>query len=377
MSTTFLAAAPDAPECLVDTADAPRRSLRVLHADGDVVHASSGLDLLRSDDGGARFRVLARHDVGALDRTLARTPIAARLLRAGFHGLQPLPSGDAIAIVRGALLLHRQGEERLDVVHQVTRGTRPLGVCLAPSGRLYFGEYFSNGERGEVHVYGSHDGRAWEVAYTFPANSIRHVHGIWADAYRDGVWVLTGDDDHESGVYFTGDDFRTLDPVATGSQRARAVVVLPTPDGLIVPTDTPREPNVIQMMDTDTGRLEPVASVPGSVFSGARTAGLLAISTTVEKSDVNLDPRAALLVSEDGTRWTTVARCMRDLPMLRDRRGYLQLPTLQLPGGPGGRRLLATGQALRGLHGRLLAWDEADLVAAHRSAHPAPALVTS
>lgn len=367
MSAVLEQLAPETPDAPV--APLPgRRSMRVLHVDGDVVHAGVGLDLHRSDDGGETFERVARHEVGPLDRTLARTPIASRLLRAGFHGLVPLANGDLVAIVRGAVLLRRAGETRFEVAHRVTRGTRPLNVCLAPSGRLYFGEYFANQERGEVHVYGSDDGRSWDVVHSFAAGSIRHVHGIWPDPHRGGVWVLTGDDDHESGIYFSGDDFASLDPVATGSQRARAVTVLPTAEGLVVPTDTPREPNVIQFMDTDTGALEPVAAVPGSVFSGAFTGRLLAVSTTVEKSSVNLDSRAALLVSEDGRRWTTVARRERDLPLLRDRRGYLQLPTLQLPAGRGGGRLFATGQALAGHHGRLMAWDEDALLAAHRSA---------
>lgn len=367
MSTIIEELSPDAPDAAVNPLPG-RRNLRVLHVDGEVVHAGLGLDLHRSTDGGETFQRIARHEVGPLDRTLARTPIASRLLRAGFHGLVPLPGGDLVAIVRGAVLLRRAGEPRFEMVHRVTRGTRPLNVCLAPSGRLYFGEYFANEDRGEVHVYGSDDGRSWDVVHSFAAGSIRHVHGIWPDVHRGGVWVLTGDDDHESGIHFSGDDFANLEPVLTGSQRARAVVVLPTPAGLIVPTDTPREPNVIQFMDADTGALEPVAAVPGSVFSGAFTDRLMAVSTTVEKSSVNLDSSSALLVSEDGRRWTTAARYERDLPLLRDRRGYLQLPTLQLPAGRGGRRLFATGQALSGLHGRLMAWDEDALLEAHRAA---------
>lgn len=336
--------------------------VRVLHTNGAETYASRGLELLHSPDSGRSFNSLARAGEGLLDRWIASAPVASRLLRTGFHGLTPLPSGDLIAIVRRAILMRRAGEDQFDCVHRVERGTRPLNVCQSPTGRLFFGEYFSNPERGEVHVYGSSDGLHWEVCHTFPAGSIRHVHGIHADPFRGGVWILTGDDDDESGLFWSDDDLRTVTPVVQGTQRARAVVVLPTPDGVVVPTDTPREQNVIQWLDPVTGVLEPACEVPGSVFTGGRTDNLLLVSTTVEKSDVNRDQRVALFASRDGQDWTPLARFERDLRILRDQKGYLQYPMLLHPSGVGSDRILATGQSLRSLHGRLLSWDESDVL---------------
>ena len=215
------------------------RRWRVLRADAEVVHASADLDLYRSTDAGATFHFVARAGETWRDRALARTPLVSRLLRCGFHGLTPLPNGDMVAVVRGAILHRAAGADRFEVAHRIERGSRPLNVGLAPSGRLFFGEYFGNPDRAEVHVYGSDDGRSWEVAHTFPAGSIRHVHGVHADPYRGGVWVLTGDDDQESGLYWSDDDLATLEPVVSGTQRARAVAVLPRPEAGIVPTDTP------------------------------------------------------------------------------------------------------------------------------------------
>ncbi|MEM1449969.1 MAG: hypothetical protein AAGI22_12710 [Planctomycetota bacterium] len=334
------------------------RRWRVLHADAEVVHASADLDLYRSTDAGATFHFVARAGETWRDRALARTPLVSRLLRCGFHGLTPLPNGDMVAVVRGAILHRAAGADRFEVAHRIERGSRPLNVGLAPSGRLFFGEYFGNPDRAEVHVYGSDDGRSWEVAHTFPAGSIRHVHGVHADPYRGGVWVLTGDDDQESGLYWSDDDLATLEPVVSGTQRARAVAVLPRPDAVIVPTDTPRETNWIQRLDPSTGTLERVRPVPGSVFHATRTRRLSVVSTTVEPSDVNTDERAALLVSSNDEDWTVIARFGPDLPLPGSKRGLLQYPTLRLPAGTGASRILATGQAVAGAHGRLLAWEQ-------------------
>lgn len=335
--------------------------LRVLHAEGEDLYASHGLELFRSRGGGP-FSPLAGAPGGWTARALAEAPLSARFLRAGFHAVAPLPSGDLVAVVRGALLYCARGEGRFEVAHQVRRGTRPLGVAVAKSGHAYFGEYFGNAAREEVHVYGSPDGRAWEVAHTFPRGAVRHVHGVHADPHRGGLWVLTGDDGDEVGLWWTADEFKTLEPVVRGDQRARAVTVLPLEDGVVVPMDTPFEENHIQHLDPSTGRLSSLARLPGSVFCSTRTSRGLALSTVVEKSSVNTDPRVALFVSRDGHDWRPAARLERDLAWLRDRRGYLQYPTLRLPTGRSSAPdLLATAQSLAGCHGRLLRWSWSEL----------------
>lgn len=346
--------------------------LRVLHVDGALVYASHGLDVHVSRDGGRSFTLLGRAWRTAASRALALTPIASRLLRAGVHALVPLFDGGHVAVVRGAILRREVFGARFEVTHEVARGTRPLNVCADGEGVLFFGEYFGNPARDEVHVYGSEDGRAWDVAYTFPRKTIRHVHAVVHDPYRHGLWVLTGDDADEAGVWWTADRFRTLEPVARGFQGARAVMALPTPRGLIVPSDAPDEPNFIQRLDPRTGRMERLAAVPGSVFSAGRTHRLYLVSTALEPSAVNLDPRVALFGSVDGEDWRPVARFERDLAPLNDIRGRLQYPMVLLPSGTqsdGG--VLATGQALRGLHGRLLRWDEGQLVGALSAQAPA------
>jgi len=337
--------------------------LRVLHVEGRALYASRGLELHRSTDGGATFQFVARAPGDLLERRLARTSLVARVLRAGFHGLTPLPSGDLVATVRGGLLHLAAGEARFRWAHLLRRGKRPLSVCRHPSGRLYFGEYFSNPRREEVHIYGSEDGRSWEVTASFPAGAIRHVHGIVHDPYREGMWVLTGDEDEECGLWWTDDEFSSIEPVLRGDQRARAVTVLPLTSGLVVPMDTPQEENFVQHLDPQSGRLERLADLPGSAFHAARTRDLWLISTAVEASAVNTDDRPALFASRDGHDWRCVARFHRDLPRLARTRSLFQWPTLVLPTGESELpTVFASGQSLLGAHDRCLAWNEGDLL---------------
>ncbi|MEZ6017605.1 MAG: hypothetical protein R3F49_21025 [Planctomycetota bacterium] len=338
--------------------------LRVLHTSGATVLAARGLDLLASYDGGVEFERIARAWQRPTERALALAPIAARLLRAGIHSVLPMPDGGHVAVVRGAILRCEATADRFQTAHHVARGTRPLNLCRAASGRLYFGEYFGNARRDEVYIYGSDDGRAWSVAHVFPRGSIRHVHGVVYDRFRRGLWVMTGDEGDEAGIWWTSDEFRTLTPVARGFQGARAVSALPAPAGLIVPSDAPTEANFIQMLDPRTGGMERLAYVPGSVFTVGQTRALYLVSTALEPSPINLDPRVALYASLDGEDWHPIARFERDLAFLNDLKGRLQYPMVLLPDGElDDGSVLATGQSLAGLHGRLIRWDEAHIVA--------------
>ena len=344
-------------EGVITPRDLGRR--RVLAVDHEVLYAARGWALERSLDGGVTFADVAHARADVTERLMASSSLSRRFFRTGFHSLLPLANGDLVAVLRSRLLHLAAGADQFTTAHSVSRGTRPLNVCQSASGRTWFGEYFNNPERGEVHIYGSDDGRSFDVAHSFPAGAVRHVHSIQADPHRGGMWVMTGDEGHEVGLWWTDDEFKTLQPVLRGEQRARAVAVLCTPDGLILPTDTPHEQNHVQRYDPQSGQLESVAELPGSCFYAAQSNGLYYLSTAVEKSSVNTDQRVAMLASADGCTWKTVARFDRDLAFLSDRRGYLQYPTLLLPAGKSTLPYLyASAQSLAGRHGRLLRWSE-------------------
>jgi len=248
-----------------------------------------GYTLFCSQDKGDTFHKIAAYDAGPVQKLATAFFLSSRLLRAGFHGLRVLPSGDIVAVVKGGILRLRKGHDRFDLVHRFERGSRPLNICATPAGDIFYGEYWGNPDRDEVRIMGSCDGGlSWKAVYTFPRGAIRHVHGIHNDPHRGGLWILTGDGDNESRIIFTDSKLDHLEVVATGNQRCRAVTVMPMPSGVIVPTDTEHEQNYIQWLDTDTGKLERITDLPGTVFYATRTRDRLLLSTVVEPSEVNL-----------------------------------------------------------------------------------------
>ncbi|MEO0423452.1 MAG: hypothetical protein AAF184_14025 [Pseudomonadota bacterium] len=314
--------------------------------------ASRGYSLYRSDDDGDSFEMVARFNPGLPYAAAASFRLSTRLLRAGFHSLRVLDSGEAVAVVKNGIVHLEPGARDFVLRCGFRNGSRPLSLCATPGGHLFFGEYWGNPDRREVHIYGSSDGgRSWEVVHTFPSATIRHVHGVHYDPFRQGCWVLTGDSDSESRIYFADPELAQLELVASGSQQCRAVTVIPRHDGLVVPMDSEDSQNYIQWLDPASGRLEPLAAVPGTVFYSASAGDSVLLSTVVEPSEVNHSREATIWASADGQSWSQIYSQRKDAlsPI------YFQYGTFLLAPSQGTSPFaFASGQAVAGDDQRLL-----------------------
>src|SRR5688500_15416846 len=101
--------------------------------------------------------------------------LAQRLLRFMVTNVVPLANGElfvtfdkSVGIIRDGKYVELAGLER---PCRVLRSA----CAVDQNGDIYFGEYLANDERGEMRVYRYSPGSdALEVAYTFPAGSIKH-----------------------------------------------------------------------------------------------------------------------------------------------------------------------------------------------------------
>jgi hypothetical protein len=306
--------------------------LRCLAWSGDILYASRGYELLQAPLQ-SPFRLPNWDRVGIFRanwkrRISATTNLTSRLFRDGFHALAVLPSGACVGAVPGAIITLKSGEKELAISHRITRGTRPLHITAVSGGALYWGEYFDNASRDEVHIYGSHDaGQTWDVAYTFPKGSIRHVHNIVHDPLENCLWILTGDNGDECRVLRASCDLATVDVVLKGNQQARAVAAVPTEDGLYFSTDTPLEQNFIYRLDR-AGSLTRLASISSSSIYGCRVGQNLFFSTMVEPSEVNRDRQVRVYAGCTNSRtWDSPLAWSKDVwPMALFQYGNAFLP---------------------------------------------------
>jgi len=334
------------------------RGNRVLAWDTDVLYACRGYQIVRLRAGlqisnRAEWETIARFRPVWWRNLTSRTALSYRLVRDGFHALAILggpldgQTNDQtmVGVVPGAVVTRMPGSDEFHVTHQVQRGTRPLHITAVPSGSIYWGEYFDNREGAEVHIYASTDsGRTWQIAYTFSAGSIRHIHNIVYDRWGDCLWILTGDEGAECKVLRASCDLRAVEEVLAGNQQARAVAAIPTQTGLYLSTDTPFEKNHVYRLARridGAGNVEQVGDLASSsIFGcrvGCRVGEAMFFSTMIEPSAVNTGGEVHLAGSRDGTNWQVLARWKKDkLPMR-----YFQYGNAFLPDGENATRYLA------------------------------------
>ena len=327
------------------------RALRITQS-GDL-YISCGYQIYRSIDWGCSWQLNAVASCAAWRRVLARYPLAARLSRNSFMALLVIPDGSRVAVARDGLYRASPGETTMERVFRLTRGSRPLNLCLDDRGRILFGEYgsFSQSETG-CRIFVSDDGgKSFSVAWSLEPDEVNHIHNVIYDSYLDGFWVLAGDVDQRPGIGVLSKDLSRLDWVVRGSQMARAVNAFIEPDHILYGTDTEVAQNFICRMDKRTGHIEPLLPIEGSSLYASTFGDVKLIATCVEPSRVNLSRDSILYASADGDHWNPVFSCTKDhWPT-----GFFAFGTLVLPASDyPERRGMVSGQALVGIDGRVI-----------------------
>jgi hypothetical protein len=316
--------------------------VRALAWDRDWLYASRGYNLLRAkvqDPSNLNWQSVADFRPPWKRRLSVFNRLTARLFRDGFHALAVLPSGAIVAAVPGAIVTLGAGEARFRQTHTISRGTRPLHITVVPSGTVYWGEYFDNAARDEVHIYASSDqGETWQVAYTFLKTAIRHIHNIVHDPWDDCLWIFTGDHGDECRILRASCDLSRIDIVLQGNQQARAVAAVLTENAIYFSSDTPLESNYIYRLDRQ-GKLSQLAGISSSSIYGCRVGNHVFFSTMVEPSEVNRD-RNVRIYGADVSRneaWQPLLAWQKDKWSM----GLFQYGNAFLPDGNNTTRYLA------------------------------------
>ena len=113
-----------------------------------------------------------------IERLIGTFRLSRQALRVGIHHLLPLANGNLLVTAkRKTYILNRDG--KIVNVFQGYQGNKPghQGICLAPNGSIFFGEYLLNTDRSKpVNLYRSNDnGESFQIIKTFPPADIRHI----------------------------------------------------------------------------------------------------------------------------------------------------------------------------------------------------------
>ena len=158
--------------------------------------------------------------------------------------------------------------------------TKIEGVNGFTDGILY-GEYPININRNPISIFRRSASGEWSKVYTFKGN-ILHIHNIIPDKNRGCVYILTGDEDSESGIWEARNDFAEVEPVVIGSQKYRSCVAFPFKGGLIYATDSPLESNSLYFLNVETKKISPLFDLSGACVFGTEKDGKYYFAADVE-----------------------------------------------------------------------------------------------
>jgi hypothetical protein len=301
---------------------------------GGIVHflqdqqviASKGNTVFFSENGGSEWKKLLSFPLSLCDQLKCSNKISRRLFRSGVQ--HAIGINDNVFVFWAFGGIYNYVLKSNTLMRSITSfpGSRPLSLCHAGGGKLYFGEYRGNPERSPVHIFGSIDGgKVWLPVWEF--TSIRHVHGVFHDPYTDYIWVTTGDEDQECGLWVTTNQFQTIERVVGGAQQTRAVQLLFTEKFIYFGSDTPLERNWIYRFNRSDLCIEQLQAVEGSVFYGCKVGTRLFFSTVCEPSRVNRPRAAVIWESSDGVAWHRFLNFPKDaLPMKLFQYGQIRFP---------------------------------------------------
>ena len=146
---------------------------------------------------------------------------------------------------------------------------------------IVYGEYPININRNPISIFRRSVTGEWSKVYTFKGN-ILHIHNIIPDKNRGCVYILTGDEDSESGIWEARNDFAEVTPIVIGSQKYRSCIAFPYNGGLIYATDSPLESNSLYFLNVETKKVFPLFDMSGACVFGAEKDGKYYFTADVE-----------------------------------------------------------------------------------------------
>ncbi len=225
--------------------------------------------------------IIAKFPIGGIKSVAGRWRMANRLLRLEPRCAGLLTECSYVIGFSGDLWLVNTENQSLTKLSCLRRGYGVLSFC-EKEGNLYWGDYGANPDHEVINIYTLDKSLNLRIVYSFPHDSIRHIHGIIKDG--DGFIVMAGDNEPQAGIYRANADWTEVKPWKNGEQKYRAVVGFPYKGGLLYATDSVETENHLWYIEAD-GTEHELKTINGSCIYGTETKEFFMFSTTVESHE--------------------------------------------------------------------------------------------
>lgn len=161
------------------------------------------------------------------------------------------------------------------------------------------GDYGGNNLREEVNIYRRDtDTLDWNVVYSFEPGVVRHIHGVVPDKENGCVYILTGDEDWESGIWRATNDFKKVEPMLIGSQQYRTCQLWTCNGRLYYATDAPSKKNHVYKVEN--GKAKALHRIRGTGIYGTKIDKGFLLSTTCEPDAKSRTKIEAFMTNKPG-----------------------------------------------------------------------------
>ena len=214
----------------------------------------------------------------------SRIRILSRLFRLEPRCATMLNDDIVILAMSNRVFLINVAEKRISKVILVPDGlSTPLNLTTFNDEYVYWGDYGMNRDFHPINIYRIDKNGDVKVLYTFPANTIFHIHNILFDKWNERFFILTGDFGDNVGIYTADLNFTKVVPFLVGNEQYRAVQGMALKDGFLWATDAVLNKNHIYYVSySEPGKVECLSEINGSVIYGCNISEGLLLSTTVE-----------------------------------------------------------------------------------------------
>lgn len=149
-------------------------------------------------------------------------------------------------------------------------------------------------------------------------------------------------------IGYSENGFQDIKIVKQGGQLYRAVNLMFFKDFILYGTDTETAKNYVCKLHRNGGEVEKMQELQGSVLSSSFSEKYAVLSTAVEPSEINHDPKAHIWFSDNGENWVEVFQAEKD----RLSPHYFQFGRFKFPEcAISQNKIYCTGHALKNMDG--------------------------
>lgn len=234
----------------------------------DSILASHGYKIYKSEDIGKTWEFCNELPVQYYKQFLSKNRLVSRLSRWGISQIKQIFEDKLLICCDKNMFLSDLSFSYFKRINIPIRFFQLLdnSICVTQE-YIYYGEYFPNPKRKEVNIFRSKDGLDWEIIYSFPEKSIKHVHVLQYDTFSNKIWFSTGDANKECILGFTDLDFSNLTMIGKNSQKWRSLEFVFSEDRVYWGMDTPLVQSTIVSYNRRNERVETIANFDGPIYN--------------------------------------------------------------------------------------------------------------